>query len=413
MTDTEQQLRHLARQAPAPTSAWLESLESQARGERQRPRRKGPVFAAGLIAVALAGAVLAVALRRPEAAPTPGDTVPSATTQATTIEAPAASPLVAKLRLTGAAGALRENLVDLRLAAQIVPGSVRTIADTGNGQVAQAFELANGAACLAAYGGLDCALPADNRRILTLSGAPTPGDETAPLLLVVTFDVRSVTIHQKGRTFFVRLHNGVGQLQAPENHLDYELTLTDGTVLRVGLPWEVAPQPPRAPAPSGPGRESSDDILKTAGQPAELPDGFLQKLPPELEKIRPNEPNPGSVRLLAQDFGEAHKAQYAWTNRADVCILNGSVCGTPKRVHMLWLFGGGMPYPDSIIGIVASSVRRAWVQLPDGSRIDATIDRQVVTATIPHERTAPYDAVHLYAELDDGTVIDERPELLG
>ena len=92
-------------------------------------------------------------------------------------------------------------------------------------------------------------------------------------------------------------------------------------------------------------------------------------------------------------------------------MLNGGVCGIPKKVHILWLSEGGSCYAGHIIGIAAKSVRRASVQLPDGSRIDATIDRQVVTATIPPERAAP--AVHLYAELTDGTVIDERPELLG
>jgi hypothetical protein len=409
----EQRLRHVARQAPAPTVAWLESLESQARGARRRPRRRGAVFAAGLIAVALAGAVLAVALRRPEGAPTPRNTSPTVPTQASTIETRAASPLVATIRVTGVASPLRKNLVHPNLAAQIVPGSVRTIAETGNGQVAQVFILPNGAACLAAYGDVDCALPADNRRMLALRGNPLAGELTAPLLVVVTPDVRSVTIHQKDGTFSVHLKDGVGLMQAPDNHLDYDLTLDNGTVFRVGLPWDVAAKAPPAPGPSGAGRAFPRDILRTAGQPAVLPAGIV---PPVLQSLHVPSltPDAGSARLLATDLGVEHATVYAWTSGKHVCLATAGIsCGLPIKLHMLWLAGGGTPYPDYVVGIVASSVRRAWLQLPDGSRIDATIDKQVVSATIPLDRTVPGETIHLHAQLNDGTVIDERPELLG
>ena len=408
MTQIEQQLRTVARQAPAPTSDWLESLESQARGPHRSARRKGPVFAAGLIAVALAGGVLAVALRRPEAAPTPADTAPTVPQQ-TTAKTP--TTLAEVMAQAGSPATLGPDEFDAAALAQIVPGTVRTIATIAPGVIVRGFTLRNGATCLGVSGYADCTVPADGRHILALENfyGPASPETEVPVVAIVTPDVVSVTMTQKGRRIELPLHNGVGMAMVPENHIDYHVTLTDGTTLKVGPPWAVAPQPPRAPAPSGPGREFSDDILKTAGQPAELPDGFLPKLPPELEKVRPNEPNPGSVRLLAADYGAAHTPQYAWTNGKDVCIANGSVCGIPMKVHILWLPGGWM-YADSILGIAAKSVRRAWVQLPDGSRIDATIDHQVVTATIPPERAAP---VHLYAELTDGTVIDERPELLG
>ncbi len=234
--------------------------------------------------------------------------------------------------------------------------------------------------------------------------------------LVAAPDVVSVTIAKRGRRIPIPLDNGFGVASAPEGHLDYLVALTDGRTLRVGLPWQTAPEPLRAPLPSGPGLQSPRQVLLTAGTPVEPPKRLFPDVGGDLP-IRRSPPDAGSMRLLGDDLGSGHENSYMWTEGGNFCVGgftvvgSGSACGRPVRVHVFWRTGG-FPYADYVIGIAAANVRRCWVQLPDGTRIDATIDRHVVYAAIPLDRALPGSAVHLYAELDDGTVVDERPEIL-
>ena len=88
-----------------------------------------------------------------------------------------------------------------------------------------------------------------------------------------------------------------------------------------------------------------------------------------------------------------------------------TTCGVPLDAHVLWLtHSPGSTNLDTVVGIAAPDVVAAWLRFADGTRIDAMLERHVITATIPVERTT--DDVHLFAQLADGTIVDERPELL-
>ena len=264
MTVLERRLRDLVADA-VPTPDWVDAVAREARGDsapvcrRARPRRR-TLLGAGAIAIALAGAVLAVALRHPETAPRPAAT--AATTLTTPTEPQAASPLGAALRTVGAA-AEAPTFTGFRaaLADRVLPGTVRRIRAE---PPVYAYELRNGAACLDAAGALDCAVPAAHR--LLLDGALTHGD-TAEVLVVVAPDVTSVAIERGGQTIpadagrpsragdpragapgqpTVRRH-AAGRLHAPDRP-----PLADGAAAGAGAA-AVGAGPPERPADPGAG----------------------------------------------------------------------------------------------------------------------------------------------------------------
>ncbi len=413
MTVLERQLRDLVRDA-APAPDWVDALAQQALGDTSpapvRPRSRysrRTMVGAGAIAIGLAGAVLAVALRHPETAPPPAATA-ATTTPTTPTEPQAASPLGAALRTVGVA-AKAPDFTGFRaaLADQVVPDSVREIRAA---RAVYAYELRNGAACLDVAGALDCAVPAAHR--LLLDGALAQGD-TAEVLVVVAPDVASVTIDWGGRTIPVELDGRLGRAVLPRASgadLRYVVSLRDGSTQRIGRPWPTGPRQAPAPPPSGPGLLNGRQILAQAGTPIAIADATLS--------VVDFAPIEGTLRLLARDFGASGSNVYGWLMKTKqrttwLCLGDAetTTCGVPLDAHVLWLgHSPGSTYLDTVVGIAAPDVVAAWLRFADGTRIDATLHRHVITAAIPAERTT--DDVHLFAQLADGTVVDERRELL-
>ena len=275
-----------------------------------------------------------------------------------------------------------------------------------------AYELRNGAACLDAAGALDCAVPAAHR--LLLDGALTHGD-TAEVLVVVAPDVTSVAIERGGQTIPVTLDDRLGQAtlgREPQGNLRYVVTLRDGSTHRIGRPWPTGPRQAPAPPPSGPGLLNGRQILAQAGTPIALADAR------SIDRLIDFAPIKGSLRLLARDFGAARSDVFGWLMKTRegvtwLCLGDAetTTCGVPLDAHVLWLtHSPGSTNLDTVVGIAAPDVVAAWLRFADGTRIDAMLERHVITATIPVERTT--DDVHLFAQLADGTIVDERPELL-
>lgn len=406
MTVLERQLRDLVGNA-APEPDWVDALAREALGEVPVvPGRRWRLLGTAALAAALAGGVLAVALRRPETAPRPAATTAPAP-PTTTAEPQSASPLGAALRTVGVPAGLpahRAALTD-----EVVPDTVREIRAQ---PPVFAFELRNGAACLDVAGYLDCALPATHRVLLEGQLEPPEGKE-AETVVVVAPDVASVTIERGDRTIPVELDGRLGRAVAPHAQLDYVVTLRDGSTVRIGRPWPTVPRRPEAPPPTGTGLVNGREILAQAGAPIAVADALRSE--PRFVDFVPIE---GSLRLLAPNFGAAGSDVYGWmmeTKRDETWLCLGdaqfTLCGVPLDVHVLWTAqDNGSPYADAVVGIAAPNVTAAWLEFPDGARVDATLDRRVLTVTIPPELAS--EDVHLFAQLADGTVVDERPRLL-
>lgn len=120
-------------------------------------------------------------------------------------------------------------------------------------------------------------------------------------------------------------------------------------------------------------------------------------LPAELE--RSHQGRRVTVRKLAGGVGVERDDVYAVVPRAaggagSYCISlvghgDGTVesCGAGRTTcYGAWLVPRSM-YPDYIVGVVSSVVRRAWVRLANGTRVGASLERGVLRADFPLDRT--------------------------
>ncbi len=391
MIEIEDRLRALVDQEPG--SDWLEAVAGRAQGGRAAPRRRRLPRAAlvlGLLLL-LAVGVLAVAVRRPTVGPTPGR---SESSFAPTIAA--AGRPVAMTREYGKVFGLPAGF-----SAQIIPSSVRVLGTAATASAPHAFLLRNGAACLAAQGNVDCATPGSGRHVLI--GSPASGRR----ILLVSSDVRALAIASGASRVVVALHRGVGEAAWAGGDERIRVTLAGGSTVTEAPAMHATLPTPASSRAAGPGREPVAVMLVGAGSPGVLP--------AELE--RSHQGRPVTVRKLAGGVGVERDDVYAVVPRAaggagSYCISlvghgDGTVesCGAGRTAcYGAWLVARSM-YPDYVVGVVSSVVRRAWVRLANGTRVEASLERGVLRADIPLERTG--EGLRVLLLLADGRTVEE------
>ena len=424
MTDLETRLRaDAAVAAPEPSPKWLDDLADLARQHTapavRRPRRWLRLALVLGLAAMLGVGVLAVAVRRPESPPSPVSTLPAARTaepgSLADVVLHAGVPATPSDESVGALGDLRY---------QVVPGSIRAIRSADI--EATAVVLRNGAVCLLHQADVDCALPSDHREVLFASyagnGCPCPG-YVPPVVFLATPRVAKVEFVDGANIHRVALRDGVGTAGRDHASGGVRITLVDGsTTFPDGSPFDpvtgrsffgranqartsASPRPP-APAPDGPGRADLYSVFATAGTPSSV----------RVYGVSGDRQRPRDTRLLASGLGLEAASVYAYTtvDRARtrwLCFAVGNGgeppitgnCSHLTELHALSFAGDG-GFPDYVAGLVAPSVRNAWVSFADGSRVEATVAGGVVRAEIPPERTARDPRLML--RLDDGSIVE-------